>query len=75
MRNGDCRKGQHRYADGSRFGAGLRRLSCSSCGSVTIDLTEAQAGLKSKPNLFVGEEERTSIFDGGFLQDLRSLSN
>jgi hypothetical protein len=40
-----------------------------------IDLTQERPVLTNRPNLFVGEQDRMSIFDGGSGMDLRSLSN
>ena len=35
---GTCRSG-HSYGPGQRVGAGILRYLCSSCGSVSIDIT------------------------------------
>jgi hypothetical protein len=74
MRSAECRKGQHQYTDATDFGAGLRRTACRSCGRVTIDLTTESPVLTSRPNLFVGEQERVSIFGNVSDEDLRTVS-
>ncbi len=73
MRKSECRRGEHDYKFSTVLGAGLRRASCGGCGTVTIDITDEQAGLNGPPNLFVGEEDRLSIFGGGIELDLRPL--
>lgn len=73
MRRSECRRGLHDYRSSTSFGAGLRRVSCEVCGVVNIDLTEEQDCLSNPPNLFVEEEERTSIFAGVTNLDLHPL--
>ncbi len=73
MRVSECRDGRHRYGPITEIGAGLRRKPCKVCNAVTIDLTKDQLVLSNRPNLFVGEEDRVSIFGGGYEQDLRPL--
>jgi hypothetical protein len=41
---------------------------------VTIDLTWESPVLTNRPNLFVGEQERVSIFGSVSDEDLRALS-
>lgn len=74
MRNAECRKGQHQFTAATDFGAGLRRTACRTCGRVTIDLNWESPVLTNRPNLFVGEQERVSIFDSVSAEDLRTLS-
>lgn len=37
----DCRAGRHRYGPPQPIGGGILRRLCPSCGTVSIDLTEA----------------------------------
>lgn len=36
-----CRKGRHNYGEEQNVGAGILRRVCTTCGSVSIDLTKA----------------------------------
>jgi hypothetical protein len=74
MKNAECRKGQHQDTPATDFGAGLRRTACRACGRVAIDLTWESPVLTNRPNLFVGEQERVSIFGSVSEEDLRTLS-
>lgn len=74
MKNAECRKGQHQDTAATDFGAGLRRIACRACGRVTIDLTWEAPVLTNRPNLFVGEQERVSIFGSAADQDLRHVA-
>ncbi len=50
-----CRKGLHSYGHGAAVGGGIIRRSCSSCGTVQMDVrspeTVAQSGLFTRPRL------------------------
>lgn len=37
-----CRKGRHAYGEEQNVGAGILRRVCDVCGSVSIDLTQAE---------------------------------
>lgn len=36
-----CRKGRHNYGEPQHIGGGIERQVCLTCGTVSIDLTEA----------------------------------
>lgn len=40
-RRSSCRRGRHDYGAYQNIGAGIIRRVCDACGSVTIDLTNA----------------------------------
>lgn len=42
----DCRRGIHRYGSAHAIGGGMTRQTCSACGAVSIDVTQAEAPLE-----------------------------
>lgn len=39
----DCKQGHHRYGSPRYIGGGMTRQTCSVCGAVSIDITQADA--------------------------------
>jgi hypothetical protein len=43
----DCKQGHHRYGSPRYIGGGMTRQTCSVCGAVSIDITQADAPAES----------------------------
>lgn len=43
----DCKQGQHRYGSPRYIGGGMTRQTCSVCGAVSIDLSQAESPAES----------------------------
>ena len=50
-----CRAGHHRYEVPTPIGGGILRYSCTACGSISLDLREANQPLA--PKLFTRNDE------------------
>ena len=43
----DCKQGHHRYGSPRYIGGGMTRQTCSVCGAVSIDLSQADSPAES----------------------------
>ena len=46
----DCKQGQHRYGSPRYIGGGMNRQTCSVCGAVSIDLSQAESPAETNPS-------------------------